>query len=127
MVVDDPAAIVLGADLVAASSPLPMATGEPTTLPAGSPVAAGAARQAGFGLDPTALPGTGAGLASLLLIGLASVAVTLIRRRQAQRLSASRVAARLATLTDHPVGTTAATAPATAGGPPVERAQGPVG
>jgi hypothetical protein len=44
------------------------------------------------------VPGAGAGLLSLIGISLASVAVTLLRRRQARRLMASRVAARLSAI-----------------------------
>lgn len=53
---------------------------------------------AGFGDDLGALPGAGAGFASLLGISLASLGVTLLRRRQARRLLAARVAARLSTI-----------------------------
>ena len=93
VVVTDPAAIVLGSD--------PVATG-PAGLPPASPAAkelaqdAGAGvKSAGFGDDLGGLPGAGAGLASLLGISLASVGVTLLRRRKARRLLAARVAARL--------------------------------
>ena len=93
VVVTDPAAIVLGSD--------PAATGV-AGLPPASPAAkefaedAGAGvNSAGFGDDLGDLPGAGAGLASLLGISLASVAVTLLRRRKARRLLAARVAARL--------------------------------
>jgi len=50
--------------------------------------------------DPLgSLPGAGAGLAGLGAIALASVIVTIVRRRHARRLIAVRVAARLAALT----------------------------
>ena len=49
---------------------------------------------AAFGDDLARLPGAGAGVASVLGIGVASVAVTVLRRRQARRLVAARVAAK---------------------------------
>ncbi len=92
VVVDDPAAIVLGSTL---------GDVEPSPTP-GSPVASAGAgdtsglRTAGLGDAAMGIPGAGAGLAGALSIGLLSVVVTVLRRRQARRLLASRVAARLA-------------------------------
>ena len=97
VVVTDPAAIVLGSDPTAAGinghAPLSPAS------PAGKETAGdGRPRSAGFGDNLGALPGAGAGFASLLGISLASLGVTLLRRRQARRLLAARVAARLSAI-----------------------------
>ena len=97
VVVTDPAAIVLGSDPAAIgvaglrTGELPPASNEPSG-------ASGGLRSAAFGDDLGSLPGAGAGLASLLGISLASVAVTLLRRRQARRLLSARVAARVAAI-----------------------------
>jgi hypothetical protein len=91
VIVDDPAALVLGSSLGALEDGA-------TPSPASSDAAASQAdaRIAAF-TDPTGgLPGTGAGVAGLLTIGVASVAMTLLRRRHGRRLLAARVAARLA-------------------------------
>jgi hypothetical protein len=124
VVVDDPAAIVLGADPVAAAGAMTAsAAAEPSTDPA-MPSADGHPRLAGFGADLGALPGAGAGLATLLLVTLASVALTLVRRRQSRRLLASRVAVRLAALAGGPGATLGgAVAPATVGDRPAEVAE----
>ena len=95
--VTDPAAIVLGSD------PTALGVTGPAPVSAASPAEkelAGAARprSAGFGDDFGALPGAGAGLASLVGISLASLGVTLLRRRQARRLLTARVAARLSSI-----------------------------
>jgi hypothetical protein len=95
--VTDPAAIVLGSD------PSALAVAGLASSSAASPAdkesAAGARpRSAGFGDDFGALPGAGVGLASLVGISLASLAVTLLRRRQARRLLTARVAARLSSI-----------------------------
>jgi hypothetical protein len=99
--VDDPGSIVLGAELLAASADPGDAVG-----PSGPAIAsedpATAAHQAGMGLDPAGLPGAGAGVGSLLLIAIASLLVTAVRRRHARRLLATRVATRLATLAATP-------------------------
>ncbi len=111
VVVTDPAAIVLGSDPTAAgvsghAPPSPAS-------PAGKEMAPDARpRSAGFADDLGALPGAGAGVASLLGISLASLGVTLLRRRQARRLLAARVAARLSAIG----GTEPASEPL--GGPP---------
>ncbi|MEA2612705.1 MAG: hypothetical protein QOI52_664, partial [Chloroflexota bacterium] len=93
VVVTDPAGIVLGSDPSAVAG----ARGAP---PAGaSAITADAKpRTAGFGDVMGTVPGAGAGLLSLVGISLASVAVTLLRRRQARRLVALRVAARLSAI-----------------------------
>jgi uncharacterized protein YdeI (BOF family) len=96
VVVTDPAAIVLGSDPAAMG-----VAGLPPASPAAKEFAERAGdgvRSAGFGDDLGGLPGAGAGLASLLGISMVSVAVTLLRRRQARRLLAARVAARLAAI-----------------------------
>jgi hypothetical protein len=107
VVVDDPAAIVLGADPVA---PGPAASAGPSSAPSGPPASEDPGRQlAGLGLDPGSLPGAGAGVASLALIAAASVAVSVLRRRHARRLLAGRIATRLAALagdrSERPAGT----------------------
>ena len=96
VVVTDPAAIVLGSDPAALGS-----AASPSAGPSRTGVAEAAGdrpRTAGLGDDLGVLPGAGAGVASLLGISLASVAVTLLRRRQARRLLAARVAARLSAI-----------------------------
>ena len=122
VLVTDPAAIVLGSDPTAADvnghAPPSAAS------PAGKEMAGdGRPRSAGLGDDLGALPGAGAGFASLLGISLASLSVTLLRRRQARRLLAARVAARLSAIgsTDalaDPLGGTPAGAVAGSGGGP---------
>jgi hypothetical protein len=93
VVVTDPAGIALGSD--------PSAMAGASVAPSAGATAIAAdtrPRTAGFG-DPLGIvPGAGAGLLSLIGISLASVAVTLLRRRQARRLVASRVAARLSAI-----------------------------
>ena len=93
VVVTDPAGIVLGSDpsAIAGASVAP-------TVGASAIAADGKPRAAGFGDGMGLVPGAGAGLLSLIGISLASVAVTLLRRRQARRLMASRVAARLSAI-----------------------------
>ncbi len=94
VVVTDPAAIVLGSDPAAME-----VAGVAPARPAAKELAEDAGdgvTSAGFGDDLGGLPGAGAGLASLLGISLASVGVTLLRRRKARRLLAARVAMRLA-------------------------------
>jgi hypothetical protein len=127
VVVTDPAGIALGSDLGVGATPAAATSGagassEPDPSPSGSPavdvLSAGA-------IGGSALPGAGAGLATLLTVTLISVAVTLIRRRQARRFLAARVAARLAAIAGVPVavgsagpdddGSAPPPAPATAG------------
>ena len=95
VVVDDPAGVTLGADLGTGAS----TSTEPAPSSPPSPIADPATvRVAGLG-DPLAgLPGAGAGLASLLLVAVASVVVTWLRRRHARTLLDHRVAVRLAGL-----------------------------
>jgi uncharacterized protein YdeI (BOF family) len=100
VVVDDPSTIVLGSGLDG--------LGDPT--PAGSPDVGAAAidttgersapdlQVAGFGQDPGLLPGAGAGLLGLTGVGVLSVLAATVRRRQARRLLATRVATRLASI-----------------------------
>ena len=96
VVVTDPAAIVLGSDPAAAGlAGLPPASPAAKELPDGQ---GGGLQSAGFGDDLGGLPGVGAGLASLLGISVASVAVTLLRRRHARRLLSARVSARLSAI-----------------------------
>ena len=92
VVVTDPAGIVLGSDpfTVAGASVPPTAPSATAADPK--------PRTAGFGDGLGIVPGAGAGLLSLAGVSLASVAVTLLRRRQARRLVASRVAARLSAI-----------------------------
>ena len=100
VVVDDPAAISLGSDRLAG-------TNADTSGGSASPSAAAGTHadargtaigtmSAGLFDDLAGVPGAGAGVASLLAICLASLAVTGLRRRHAQRLLAARVAVRLA-------------------------------
>jgi uncharacterized protein YdeI (BOF family) len=94
VVVDDPAALVLGSALGAADASV-----QPDSTPDPAPTTAGDARIAKF-TDPAGLlPGAGVGLAGLVAIALTSVGVTLLRRRQARRLLMTRVTARLAAVT----------------------------
>ncbi len=92
VVVDDPATITLGRTLDGpGDSPDP--TGPEDSAGSGE----GSHRRiAGFAPDASGLPGAGVGVAGLLAIGLASLGATVLRRRQARRLLAVRVAARLA-------------------------------
>jgi hypothetical protein len=123
VVVTDPAAIVLGSDPNASSGTSLAPAG--IASPAEKEMAAGARpRSAGFGDDFGVLPGAGAGVASLVGISLASLGVTLLRRRQARRLLTARVAARLSTIggpeaVQGPVGGPIGGAPAGADGRPV--------
>jgi hypothetical protein len=94
VIVDDPGAISLGSALDGLGTSA--ATGSGTATPADSGLAS--VRAAGLTGDGIGLPGAGVGLAGLAGISLASVAVTLLRRRQSRRLLASRVALRLAAL-----------------------------
>ncbi|MBA2300572.1 MAG: hypothetical protein H0W22_07340, partial [Chloroflexi bacterium] len=94
VVATDPAGIVLGSDpdVVGVAAIVPAS-------PAGKELSAESRpRTAGLNDDFGVLPGAGAGLASLLGVSLASVGVTVLRRRQARRLLASRVAIRLASI-----------------------------
>ncbi|MEO6207463.1 MAG: hypothetical protein ABIP77_05870, partial [Candidatus Limnocylindrales bacterium] len=89
-------AIALGIDLgtdlgqEVTSSPVPATA---TALRTPGPVRS--AGSAGIGDGFGGLSVTGAGIVSTLLIALASLAVSLLRRRQTRRLMATRIAARL--------------------------------
>jgi hypothetical protein len=97
VVVDDPAAIALGSAIDGLASGDPSAGASDGATDAAATANSGM-RTAGFGSASDWLPGAGVGLAGLLAISFASVAVTVFRRRQLQRLMAGRIAARLATL-----------------------------
>jgi hypothetical protein len=93
VVVDNPAAIALGSSF----------DGLVATEPASAAVEAATIKEsdvriAGIGDAADWLPGAGVGMAGLLGISLASVAITVLRRRQVRRLMAGRIAARLATI-----------------------------
>ena len=96
VIVDDPAGVVLGSSLggSAAIDPSP----SPSAMPSATP---DEVRTAAF-VDPTSLPGAGAGVAALLAIAMASVGMSVLRRRQGRRLLAVRVAARLEALAGVP-------------------------
>jgi DNA/RNA endonuclease YhcR with UshA esterase domain len=95
VVVDDPALIVLGSDLMdtaADMDPVGSASASSTID------ASGVRRHAAMGDGGLGLPGAGAGLATLLALAVTSLLATFLRRRHARRLLASRVATRLAAL-----------------------------
>jgi hypothetical protein len=105
VIVDDPANLVLGSALDsvdAGAGPSPDSSEVPATP--------SDARIAAFTDATGVLPGAGAGIAGLLAIGAASVAMTMLRRRHGRRLLPARVATRLALITggsratqgDHP-------------------------
>jgi hypothetical protein len=97
VVVEDPATIALGSDLPAAGASDPPRIGpDDGSTASGIP---GHERHAGLADGLLALPGAGAGLATLAGLGLTSLAVTFLRRRHAQRLLASRIAVRLGAVT----------------------------
>ncbi len=120
VIVTDPAGVALAGDPIA-----PDPTGGPDTSPA-------AASDAGANGDTTSaglgdLPGLDAGLAGLgtvVLVTVASLAVTVLRRRHLQGRLATRMASRLATFVGGQAGSEgpAAAAPGTGrGGPPSSR------
>ena len=91
VIVDDPANVVLGSSLGGAADPA-----SPSAGPSEAPETPTDVRIAAF-TDPTSvLPGAGAGIAGLLAIAVASVAMTWLRRRHGRRALAARVATRLA-------------------------------
>jgi hypothetical protein len=103
LLVDDVGGIVLGADPLAGgvtTDPGARPSPEPPSVSEGTGLTG---LQAGLAGELEAIPGMGAGLASLALISMASVAVTILRRRHAERLLRSRVARRLAAIAG-PVG-----------------------
>jgi outer membrane biosynthesis protein TonB len=96
VVVDDPAALVLGSALGGVGATEPASSSERGPI-VGPDVRVAAAS------DPLGLlPGAGAGLAGLVAVGLASVGVTILRRRHDRRLRAARVTTRLASLIGTP-------------------------
>jgi hypothetical protein len=95
VVVDDPGSIILGSDLMHAAVGVdPAGSGGDR----GITDDAAARRHAAVGDEGLGLPGAGAGLATLLTLAATSLLATFLRRRNARRLLASRVAARLAAL-----------------------------
>ncbi len=99
VVVDDPAAVVLASsvDGGAATDPAPSPSPAPSAAPDDVRTAAT--------VDPAVLPGAGAGVATMLVIALVSVGMSMLRRRQGRRLLAARVATRLAAVAGLPAGT----------------------
>jgi hypothetical protein len=93
VVVADPAAISLGSALDDGAAT--NASADVSEVP----TAAADVRTAGFGDPAAGLFGAGAGALGLVAVGLFSVAAALLRRRQARRLLAVRVGARLAAIT----------------------------
>ena len=102
VVVEDPGGIIEAGDPVAGAP-----SGEPSPAPAvvdpsGDPGAFAGGRYAGLTGAAFPLDASLPGLASLLAISAASIAVTLLRREQARRRMAARIAARLATFAGRP-------------------------
>ena len=122
VVVEDPAAISLGSDPLAGTSANSSSESASPSAAAGTHADARGtgigAVSAGLFDDLAGVPGAGAGVASLLAICLASLAVTALRRRHAQRLLAARVAVRLAGFVGEPP---TRPAPAPPDAPPAER------
>ena len=98
VVVDDPTAVVL------ASAPDGAASTDPSPSPSPLPSATTDDVRTAAIVDPSLLPGAGAGVAGLLAIVVGSVGMTVLRRRHGRRLLAARVATRLAALTGLPAG-----------------------
>ena len=94
LVVTDPSALALGSALDRID-----AGADPDLSPAPTLESQTDVLSAGFADAGGLVPGAGAGLAGLLLVALASVAMTVLRRRHGRRLLAERVATRLAGLT----------------------------
>jgi len=101
VIVDDPATIVLGSDPAALAAALD-GPPFPSRIDAALRDEATGSNQAGALGDMGAFPGIGAGLATLLGLSATSLIVTWLRRRQARRLLASRIAIRLAALAGPP-------------------------
>jgi uncharacterized protein YdeI (BOF family) len=110
VVVDDAGRLILSGDPVAAVSPGP-STALASPSPSSPPDAALRSRLAGMAGPPGGLDGGIAGVITLAVVSLLSVAVTWLRRRHARRLLAARVVDRLATL----VGADEAVRPAASG------------
>ncbi len=112
VVVDEPGGIVQAGDPVAPSSttasPDPAVVGASGSGPSASDAGtAGASRFAGLG-GTLPFDAGAAGLGTLVAISVASVAVTMLRREQARRQMAARIAGRLATFVGGPEGSAAA-------------------
>jgi hypothetical protein len=100
VVVDSPGGLIVAGDPVAAASG--SVTGETVAaapIQSQSPGPAGSSRFAGLTGAPWPTDAGVAGLGSLVLVSVLSLAVTLLRRQRSQRRLAARVAVRLATLT----------------------------
>jgi hypothetical protein len=107
VVVTDPGRVVVAGDPVAAAAPSAVAVTVSPVPSASTPAVSGEGRLAGLTSAPWPLDAGTAGLGGLVAISLASVAVTLLRREQARRRLAARIADRLAALggrTDDPSG-----------------------
>ncbi len=102
VIVDDPATIVLGSDPAALVAALD-ASAPPSGIAAASGQEEAGPNQAGSVGDMGSFPGVGAGLATLLALSVTSLIVTWLRRRQARRLLAGRIAVRLAAYAGPPV------------------------
>ena len=102
VIVDDPATIVLGSDPTGLAATVD-GSPSPSLMDATSRDHETGPHRAGSVGDIGAFPGVGAGLATLLALSVTSVIVTWLRRRQARRLLASRIAIRLAALAGPPV------------------------
>ena len=107
VIVELPASVVLGSDLGDGASPTAtIAIGREPAEPSAAPDAISVAGFGGFGDDLTGMPGLGAGMASMVGVIAASLAVTWLRRRQATAPWRLRVASRLAAIggpLGHPV------------------------
>jgi uncharacterized protein YdeI (BOF family) len=98
VVVTDPGRVVVAGDPVAAAAPSAVAATVSPAPSASTPAVSGDGRLAGLTSAPWPLDAGTAGLGGLVAISLASVAVTLLRREQARRRLAARIADRLAAL-----------------------------
>jgi hypothetical protein len=94
--VDDPGAIILTGDPVAAIGPAASQAVVDAAGPSDAPL--GSSRFAGFGGAPWPVDAEAAGLGTLLAISVLSVAVTLLRRSRSRRRLAATIAGRLASL-----------------------------
>ncbi len=91
--VDDPGAIILTGDPIAATGPAAsqaVGAADPSDVPLGT------SRFAGFGSSPLPIDAGAAGVGTLVAISVLSVAVTLLRRSRSRRRLAARIAGRLA-------------------------------
>jgi hypothetical protein len=101
VVVDDAGRLILGGDPIAATGSKTQSA-ELSSTPASPSDGASHGRFAGLAGPPGGFDGTIAGMATLLAVSAASLAVTLLRRRHRRRLVAARVADRLAALAGAP-------------------------